>query len=85
VSGSDESRYARSRHYDRRLADNEKPDDVRWHSLKYAKSLAAGTTMKRIGIDVFVSKWRFEAGQTVIPHGPDRELTVEEARPRELA
>jgi hypothetical protein len=24
-----------------------------------------------------------EPGQTVIPHGPDRELTVEEARPRQ--
>jgi hypothetical protein len=25
---------------------------------------------------------RLEPGQTVIPHGPDRELTVAEAQPR---
>jgi Uncharacterized protein conserved in bacteria len=35
-----------------------------------------------ISVELDGMKLRLEPGQTVIPHGPDRELTVAEARPR---
>lgn len=35
-----------------------------------------------VSVEVDGTRLRLEPGQTVIPHGPDRELTVDEARPR---
>lgn len=35
-----------------------------------------------VSVEVGGTRLRLEPGQTVIPHGPDRELTVDEARPR---
>jgi hypothetical protein len=35
-----------------------------------------------VSIQVDGTQLRLERNQTVIPHGPDRELTVVEARPR---
>jgi len=35
-----------------------------------------------VSVEVDGTQLRLEPGQTVIPHGPDRELTVDEARPR---
>jgi uncharacterized protein (DUF427 family) len=35
-----------------------------------------------VSIQLDGNELRLEAGQTVVPHGPDRELTVAEARPR---
>ncbi len=36
-----------------------------------------------VSVQIDGRQLKLEPGQTVIPHGPDRELTVDEARPRE--
>jgi len=38
-----------------------------------------------VSVQIDGAQSHLEPGQTVIPHGPDRELTVEEARPRQEA
>jgi hypothetical protein len=36
-----------------------------------------------VSVQLDGTQLRLEPGQTVVPHGPDRELTVAEARPRQ--